>query len=244
MAKKSVPNRNQKKKKNTNWTAITIASVTIVVIIAIAILGKLTGTSNSTNDTLQDIDTSTVYSFNLDGVPYTGQEDAPITLIEFGDYQCPHCITWKENIYPTIEQKLIDEGIAKLYYMNFPVISPESVTIMEAARSVYHQDSNEFWNVHHALFAEKTTSKLRDTDYLLKLIDDSTNNINIDQVKSDLENGTYKDEIQSDIAQGSNNFVDSTPALFVNGKRIANSFDIVEIQDAVNSALEEGNVKN
>jgi protein-disulfide isomerase len=81
-----------------------------------------------------------------DELPRLGSADAPVKVVEFADFKCPHCKTFAEQIVPLMRNEFIRAGIAALYFMNFPVISGDSVTAGAAAAAVHDMYGNDaFW---------------------------------------------------------------------------------------------------
>ena len=69
-----------------------------------------------------------------------GSEDAPITIIEFGEYQCPDCGLFFRNAFEELSAKYIDTGIVKMYYRDFPFYGQDSFSAAIAARCAGEQD--------------------------------------------------------------------------------------------------------
>ena len=79
-----------------------------------------------------------------------GSEDAPITIIEFGDYQCPSCRNWFENTRPAIQSEYIDTGMARLFFVDLAFIGPHSSGA--AAASYCAEEQNMYWEYHDTLY--------------------------------------------------------------------------------------------
>ena len=82
--------------------------------------------------------------------PVEGSADAPITIIEFGDYQCPKCDQWFQNEKPTITADYIDTDKAKLYFVDFPFLGQDSDNAANA--SYCANDQGKFWEYHSTLY--------------------------------------------------------------------------------------------
>jgi len=83
-------------------------------------------------------------------VPIEGSNDATVTIIEFGDYQCPKCDQWFKNEKPTIAQNYIDTNKAKLYFVDFPFLGQDSDNAANA--SYCASDQGKFWEYHSTLY--------------------------------------------------------------------------------------------
>jgi protein-disulfide isomerase len=81
-----------------------------------------------------------------------GDENAPVTIVEFGDYQCPACGSFAATVKPQIQLLLVDRGLAKFVYYDFPIVSahPHAFLAARAARCAGDQD--RYWDYHDLLF--------------------------------------------------------------------------------------------
>ena len=82
-----------------------------------------------------------------------GNANAPVTIIEYGDYQCPFCTRYFSQIQPLIKSQYLDTGKAKMIFRDLPFIGPESVAAANAAQCA--GDQGKFWEYHDALYAAK-----------------------------------------------------------------------------------------
>ena len=87
------------------------------------------------------------------GSPVLGDVSSPVTIVEFGDYQCPFCKRWNETVKPAIEKNLIDIGKASLIYVDFPIIGPDSITIH--AGSYCAAEQGLYWKYHDFAYANQ-----------------------------------------------------------------------------------------
>lgn len=84
------------------------------------------------------------------GSPYMGDESAPITIIEFGDYQCTYCYKFHKDSLGLIQKEYIDSGKASLVFVDFTLNGPDSVLAAEAAHCANEQ--GKFWPMHDAIY--------------------------------------------------------------------------------------------
>jgi protein-disulfide isomerase len=153
--------------------------------------------------------------------PSVGAKDAPITMVEFGDFQCPFCRA-SENAVKEVRQKYGDK--VRLVYMDFPLgIHAHAMDAANAARCAGEQD--KFWQYHDAIFADQ--SKLAPAD--LKA---SAAKLGLDAKKfgACLDKTKYQSQIQQDMAEATKLGVTGTPTFFINGREItgaqpANKFE-------------------
>jgi protein-disulfide isomerase len=153
--------------------------------------------------------------------PSVGAKDAPITMVEFGDFQCPFCRA-SENSVKEVRAKYGDK--VRLVYMDFPLgIHQHAMDAANAARCAGEQD--KFWQYHDAIFADQ--SKLAPAD--LKA---SAAKLGLDAKKfgACLDKTKYQSQIQQDMAEATKLGVTGTPTFFINGREItgaqpANKFE-------------------
>ena len=142
-----------------------------------------------------------------------GEPDATITLIEYGDYQCPDC----GIAYPLIKT-LMQEFRNKLRFVfrNFPLQEhPEAMIAAQTAEAAGHQ--HKFWEMHDLIYEHQ--DKLNGNimiDFAKRL------NLNIEQFKKDRNSSDVLSKIESDLESGQRSGVHGTPTFFINDKKIAN----------------------
>jgi len=92
--------------------------------------------------------------FTVDGDPYLGSADAPVTLEEWSDYQCPFCDRHYQQTEPTLLEKYVRSGKVRLVFRDFPLetLHPTSRAGHIAARCVGRQGASRYWAMHDALF--------------------------------------------------------------------------------------------
>jgi protein-disulfide isomerase len=142
--------------------------------------------------------------------PSIGPADAPITIIEFSDYQCPYCQKWENEVY----QRLLDEypTQVRLVYRDFPLksIHPEAAPAANAANCAGEQDA--YFPYHNKLFSyEMDLGRDAYLQYAREL------NLNMTTFTACLDSEKYAAEVQSDLDYAVNLGVQSTPTFFING---------------------------
>lgn len=144
-------------------------------------------------------------------VHFKGDKDAPITIIEYSDFECPFCTKFYEETYQQIVTEWIDTGKAKLAYKHFPLsFHPNAQKAAEAAECA--RDQNAFWEMHDMLFEEGVeggvpTFKGYAADLGLDTI--AFNNC--------LDRGTHAGKVQADMEEGTTNGIGGTPGFIING---------------------------
>ncbi len=88
--------------------------------------------------------------FTANGSPYLGSDDAPITLVEFGDYQCFFCNKFFHDTEVSILKNYVETGKVKIIFKDFTIIGPDSIGAAHAAHCA--QDQGKFWEYHDELY--------------------------------------------------------------------------------------------
>jgi protein-disulfide isomerase len=140
-----------------------------------------------------------------------GHEDAPVTLVEYGDYECPYC-GMAHPIVKAAQQKLGDQ--LRFVFRNFPLreIHPHAHHAAEAAESAAAQ--GKYWQMHDTIFEHQHA--LEDKDLLAYA---ASIGVDADLVAADLENETYAKRVREDFRSGVRSGVNGTPTFFINGER-------------------------
>jgi protein-disulfide isomerase len=147
-----------------------------------------------------------------------GAFDAPIVLVEYGDYQCPHCA----RAHPIVKQlqRRFGEQLA-VVFRNFPLteIHPDALHAAQAAESVGAQLGNDaYWRMHDAIYEHQRQSPTALSDANLVRYGAAVG-ADPAEIAGDLESGAFVDRIQADFSGGVRSGVNGTPTFFVNGER-------------------------
>jgi len=144
------------------------------------------------------------------GKPSLGQEDAPITIVEFSDYQCPYCKRHFSTVFPIIKKEYIDTGKLRYVFRDFPIASlhPQAKKGHVAANCAGEQ--NKFWEMHDTLFQNSK-------DFSVPALNRYAQEIGLDgdRFKNCLQSGKYARRIEKEIAEGTKAGVRGTPSFFV-----------------------------
>lgn len=177
-------------------------------------------------------------SVDLTDQPFMGAADAPVTVVEFGDYDCPYCQMFEQSIFPALKTQYIETGKVKFYFINYAFLGPESELAAAAARAVYEQDPQAFWRYHRALFNARGdgSQEWATPEKLVALAEQVVPEIDADALREALEQNTYRNRIQADLEMGRRAGVRGTPSIFVNGRLLTDpSYDT--IRKAIEQAL-------
>jgi len=159
-----------------------------------------------------------------------GPAKAPVTIVEFSDYQCPYC----SRAEATVEEVLKKYGDkVRLVYRDYPLQFHQNANIAAQA-SECAKEQGKFWEMHGAMFANQ--AKLAQND----LIETAGTITGVDKnkFKACLDSGKYKDEVQKDFEAGASYGVTGTPTFFINGIPIVGARDVGSFAEIIDSELE------
>lgn len=146
-----------------------------------------------------------------------GPETAPVTLVEYGDYQCPYC----GEAFPIVRQvqKRLGPKL-RFVFRNFPIgtAHPNAPLAAEAAEAAGAQ--GRFWEMHDMLYEHQ--SELEEP-YLLAYAQELK--VEVGQFRSDLERHAYRARVQEDFMSGVRSGVNGTPTFYINGVRHDDSYE-------------------
>ncbi len=154
-----------------------------------------------------------------------GNINAPVTLLEYGDFECLHCAA-AHKILSLI--RIESQDWVRFVYRHFPLatVHPHATASAEAAEAAGGQ--GKFWDMHDFLFENQES--LGDTE----LIDEAhTLGLDTDQFAQDMEEHVYLRRVQEDFRSGIRSGVNGTPAFFINGHRHNGGYDLESLWEAV-----------
>ena len=150
-----------------------------------------------------------------------GDANAPVTVIEYGDYQCPFCGRFFEQVEPQLRDQYIRTGKAKMVYRNFQFLGQESIAAGAAAECA--KDQSKFWPFHDALY----TAEIKDgqensgnltRDLFVKLA--GSVGMDVPQFTSCYDSNKYAAQVQKDKDAATAVGVNSTPTTYIDGKMV------------------------
>ncbi len=166
-------------------------------------------------------------------LPVMGQDSAPVTVVEFSDFQCPFCGRLYSDAEAGIRTNYVNSGKVKFYYRDFPLTSihPDAMAGAIAARCA--NDQGKFWGMHDKLFQNQDTwSSMADPKATLEQYA-SDLGLNTAQFDSCYESQNHTAEINSDESAGQANGVQGTPGVFI--KIPKGKADLASLQGVVSS---------
>lgn len=178
----------------------------------------------------------------LENAPAKGDPNAPITIVEFSDYECPFCKRFYDNTLPELEQ-YVEDGTVRLLWVDFPLtnIHPQARKAALAARCAADQGGDDtFWQMHDALFESQEQWGGEGTDSVAVFVDLANEiGINGDELQSCVESEQFADVVDAGLQEGQSLSVTGTPTFFVNGEKLVGAQPIQAFQQAIQKKLDE-----
>jgi protein-disulfide isomerase len=165
-----------------------------------------------------------------EGEPAKGPADAPVTIVEFSDFECPYC----SRVVPTLDRVKEEYGDrVRLVFKQYPL--PNHANAQKAAEaSLCAHDQGEFWAMHDAMFADQRNLG---PDGLAAMAEEI--GLEMEAFRQCLSSGKYEAAVKEDLDDGLAVGVSGTPAMFVNGRMISGAVPYEEIAQVVDEELEE-----
>ena len=162
--------------------------------------------------------------------PVFGKADAPVTIIEYSDFQCPFCSKGAETV-TQVKKKYGNK--VRVAFKHFPLpMHPNAKPASEASMCVNEQSSDKFWKFHDLAF--KNQDKLEKAD-LEKYAKDS--GADIKKFQECIASNKYAAFVQKDLAEGEKVGVRSTPTFFINGQLVSGALPIESFSEIVDEEL-------
>ncbi len=161
-----------------------------------------------------------------------GKKDAPVTIVEFSDYECPFCARFHTQTFGELKKQYIDTGKVKFVYRDFPLSFHQNAQkAAEAAECAGNQD--KYWEMHEKLFTQGVAGGVTAFKQYAK-------DIKVKDQKAFekcLDEGETASEIRKDFSDGQRVGVQGTPAFFVNGQEISGAQPFQVFQQLIDAEL-------
>ncbi len=189
----------------------------IIGVIVIAIIAGVATSFTSSSETV-NLDMSRTHGTisTAMGSPILGDPSAPITIVEFGDYQCHQCYNWFHNTKPAIVEDYIETGKANLVFVDLAFLGRDSP--ISAQASYCAEDQEMYWEYHDMLYTfqdSKIDGGWANSERLKAFAGDLR--LDMELFNSCLDSGKYSKRVQYNTQQARDNGVRATPGFFIVG---------------------------
>lgn len=175
---------------------------------------------------------TTKKNVSVDDDPVKGSENAPVTIIEFSDFECPYCGKFYRQALQKIEENYIQTGKVKLVYRDFPLTNIHDNAQKAAEAAECADDQGKFWKYHDKLFENQNSFGVSSLKQYAKDLGLDTQKFN-----DCLDSDKYKQEVQDDLQDGRQAGVTGTPAFFINGKMLRGAQPYSEFKQIIEQEL-------
>ncbi|GIO24075.1 DsbA family protein [Oceanobacillus sp. J11TS1] len=216
-----------------------IVAITLVIVALVVVLVVLVNQNNS-----ESLGREFDEAPSTEGQPILGDPDAPVTVVEFGDFKCPGCKTWGDRYLPQLMKDYIDDGKVKFAFVNVLFHGEESRLASLAAETVQEQSPEAYWDFHQALFDAQPAGNHEGAWVTMDKLEEIANGINAIDTEAfmeAIENNALMDELVIDSDLVSKFEIESTPTIMINNVMIEgdDTFDYDVIKQAIDEALGE-----
>ena len=159
---------------------------------------------------------------SIDDDPIIGNLNAPITIIEFSDFQCPFCARFHIETLPSIMNEYVNKGQVKLVFRDFPIQSIHPNALPASVASECANEQGKFKEMHDMLFEKQKEWSNLETIYAIDLFNQYSTEIKLDkeQFSRCLTTERYVKEIQNDLNDGRMYGITGTPGFFIGNEQI------------------------
>lgn len=162
-------------------------------------------------------DVDKIKTVPVDGSPTKGPESAPLTLVEFADFQCPHCGEFAPHIDKLVESRKNEVRFVYKFYVlgKFPYSENAARAAIAAGKQ------GKFWEMHHAIFANQSHLDQQGLDTIAKEL-----GLDVARLHADMQAPETAERIAKDRKLGEELKIEGTPAIFINGRQFDGHQDL------------------
>jgi protein-disulfide isomerase len=182
--------------------------------------------TRETNSATSQLTGATETAALLTGIPQhgavLGSPEAPVTLVEYADLQCPYCGEFSRNALPSLVTDYVRTGKVKLVFRGLAFVGPESVTGLRAALAAGHQ--NRLWNFVHLVYANQGAENSGwIADGFIRSVAGGIAGVDVERMVTDAQTASVTDEIAGAQRHATSDSVNGTPSFRVgrSGGRLA-----------------------
>lgn len=218
----------QKKKQRVRWMMIGTLVALIIIVGGIGIYFHHA----------KSVQQAQRVHFDYKKYPVMGNPNAPVKMVEFGDYRCPYCKNFDQTVFPSIKKNYIDKGKVAYYFVNVSMLGPGSVRAALAAEYVYFHKPNDFWKYHEALYAHQGSEKTQwaTPQYLTMLAVETIPKIQAGKMLHAINQQTYIKEVNQQKQEAAKVGITRTPTIYIDGMKMS-KVDYTDLKKAIDQEL-------
>ena len=190
-----------------------------------SVQGAAAGTAAGTPEVPADL---------ADDDPFLGNPAAPVTIVEFADFQCPFCGRFTKTTEQEIIETYVKTGKAKFVYRDFPLTSIHEEAQKSAEAGECADEQGKFWEYHDVLYQRQDQLSVKHYKAWAAEL-----GLNTGQFDECLDSGKYAAEVQKDFRDGQSAGVRGTPGTFVNGRLVEGALPFGQFQPVIEEELQK-----
>jgi protein-disulfide isomerase len=172
-------------------------------------------------------------------LPFLGNPNAKVTVVEFSDFQCTFCDQFENDTYPQIYDEYIKTNKIKFVFRHYPLVSIHPTAQKAAEASECANEQGKFWEYHKLLFTNQSIWSPLLLDDALNSFTDYATQLGLDAktFRSCIDSDKFAQNIQEDITDGNKAYIDGTPTFFINGTRLVGAQPFSQIKQIIDQEL-------
>lgn len=202
----------------------------IVATVVIIAGGAWYASRNQPTELGQKLSPSQISRLVHDGDPTVGPTDAKVTVVEFGDFQCPAC----GQLYAPLKEvmQMYKDKPVRFVFRQFPLTQAHENAQLAAESSLAAETQGKFWEMHDIMFENQTKLTRPDLEAYAQQV-----GLNMDQFRQALDQRTYQDAVGQDVADGNALGIQGTPTVYINGVQYTGQYSVSALQTVIDKAL-------
>lgn len=225
----------------------TVVAAAVLLVIAVALVARMQSSprpdsgpppgagstaSQSPPDSTEKPEMAGPRPPSVDPALMRGARDAPVTMVVFGDYQCPYCAAFAEDQQPALVEEYVDTGRLRLVWRDYPYRGKDSEEAAVAARAAARQD--EFWAYSETLYADTGAWKGGGEAGFTRIAGDL--GLDVGRFADDIDDPSLRTAVDDDMAFALGLGVPGTPAFLIDGEAFFGAQPIAEFKKRIEAA--------
>ena len=211
-------------KKTTIWQIATgVLAVLLIISIFTGGFGKgdvSVVNNNAGNDNQIPTGVANVNAEDYaDDDPSLGNKNAPVTIVEFSDFQCPYCSRFRTQTFDQIKEQYIDTGKVRFVYRDFPLSSIHPIAQKASEASECADEQNKFWEYHDKIFLNQPSLSVDSLKLWAKEL-----SLDIAKFNSCLDSGKYANEVKKDLSDATKVGGQGTPYFLIGNTQLSGAY--------------------
>ncbi|MFD0959760.1 DsbA family protein [Paenibacillus chungangensis] len=220
-------------KKKGSRSFVVYTAIVVALIVALFAVNQLQEKKENTDKTLSEAP-------SIEGQPVIGEENAPVTVVEFGDFKCPSCKAWGDVNWPQLKKDFVDTGKVKFAHVNVLFHGEESRMASLASETILQLHPDQYWTFHKALYdaqpANHDDSWVTE-ESMLAIAKSAIPELDEQKFMDTMKAEATVNAVNYDISLVNKFNVQLTPTIMVNDTMVANPMDYASVKAAIESEL-------